>query len=164
MFCWILTGVGILFIIFVMVGWIVVKNQEKKRYGNVGIYSVTYAGGWNRLSEGVSMKFVVYDNKVLIETNNSIYKLEINYNRLKDIYFKSEKEIKEDITLSRIVMLELFDWGVKKKKEYIRNFLIVEYLDADDKECIIIFAPIFPLLNKKLLTDLHSKLDKFKVY
>lgn len=155
-------------IVFLVVFFIRSKKPDNIRikgdFDHLDSHIFSYSGGWNELSEVRDVNMRIYEDKVRINTLSKIIesssfkmkKIDIHWDKIKNISISMDTEIKSNATLSKIFLFGIYAFSKKKNN---LTFLIINYVDNFDKEQNII------LLGKDnfqvFLDKLNTQRNKF---
>lgn len=86
---------------------------------------VEYVGGCIKYDKNFKGQLMVYNDK--IELLNSILdKYIINVEDIKSVEFKTYEQISKDVTLTRLLLVGIFAFGLKKKRVDTSNYAVIE--------------------------------------
>jgi len=114
-------------------------EELEKNKGTISSTFLIHLSGHPYLQSNDVITLHVRNNSIYIENKNlnsnslksptNFYGNEILISQLIKYEVKTETEIRRDVTLTRLVALGIFAFGVKKKTEEITQYLILTYLD-----------------------------------
>lgn len=84
------------------------------------------------------------------------YNIKLSYDKLLDYNIKTTEEISEHITLTRVLTLGIFALGAKKKKKTIERFIVLEFLDGDNKKQTAILKSFHYGITLNAMKKLHE--------
>jgi len=123
------------------------EDLEKNKGTISSIFLIHLSGHPYLQKNDVVTVYVRYDSIYIENKNlnsnskrypNNFEGNEILLSQLIKYEVKTEKEIRRDVTLTRLVALGIFAFGVKKKTEGITQYLILTYLDNDvEVTCVL---------------------------
>lgn len=114
------------------------KTKEKEKTMGI-IYSdhfVTYISGLANIVSGKKVTVCVYKDKIVLrspadfqsEDDGKIY-ITININKISSVEIKSCQQIRQEISLGKIVMSGTFPLGMQKNKAVVNNYLVITFAD-----------------------------------
>lgn len=87
-----------------------------------------YGGGYANVSAKGSLKLKIIGDKLIFKQLWKTYHtLEIK--NIIDVHYKSEQEISKDVTLTRLLALGIFAFGLKKKRTNNSYYIIISTLE-----------------------------------
>jgi len=114
------------------------EEQERKQ-GIISKTSLIHLNGHPYLQPNDLLTFHIRKNNTIYFENNNLNSKthiksdfignEVRLSQLIRYEVKTEKEIRRDVTLTRLVTLGIFAFGAKKKTEENTHYLILTYLD-----------------------------------
>lgn len=165
-FSLILTIIIIYLILVLTVGRKGTKNQmenylnDLKKRNVISEYRITHLTGHPYLKTNDILKFQ-------IKTNNSIHFFKENINTGEEIPLseiiryevKTETEIQKDVTLTRLLTLGIFAFGIKKTTKIEEQFFILSYMQ-NKIEITCIFKQSYKYQN---LHEIVSTLNRLRI-
>jgi hypothetical protein len=109
-----------------------VSKQTQERNKKLGIiYNIEmdYVGGFKDVLLKQKCILKLYKDKLVISMTSK--QLTISLENIIDIDGKFETEIYNDVTLSRLLLTGVLAFGLKKKTEITRKFLIIEFKEKN---------------------------------
>lgn len=162
--------VALIITFFIFAVWIVllvkllnINKKNKQRIKEEGILCeshLIHIGGhpYIQSNENIILQ-IRNDNNVCIRKSNLDI---INFINIKDIIrseLKTESEIQKDITLTRLLALGIFAFGLKKKTEINNTYLILSYVQNNVPiDCIFKNT-----VNNQQLGNIISTLNRLKI-
>jgi len=121
----------------------ILKNEQKlkERHIQENVMSektIIHLNGHPYLKENDIIQFQIKNNNTIYFRKENINTgMEIPISNLLKYEVKTESEIRHDVTLTRLLTLGIFAFGVKKKNKIEEQFLIISYTQNDVKiQCI----------------------------
>lgn len=157
-------------IVVIIILSLITSTAEKtleKNYEKLGVYFLDYykyCGGHPNVVQDCKVRLDWYKNGHL----NICFKgigFEINdyvpYDDVK-IYSKTEQQIKEDVTLTRLALFGVFAFGMKKEKVNNKYYMVVEYKNSNGEIINLILDNLDQYkFNKSLsILEKHKKANK----
>lgn len=153
-----IVGLIIFFIIIFITG--IYMNQKDKQEGILLKLYLIHLGGHPYLQSNDNIILQINDdNNVYIKNfqNKTISVIPIN--QITRYELKTEFEIQKDVTLTRLLALGIFAFGLKKKTEINNSYLILSYIQNNVPiDCIFKSA-----INNQQLGNIISTLNRLKI-
>jgi hypothetical protein len=149
------------------------RQQNLQKNGIIYETSVNHIAGHPYLSQNDKLLLQVRTNNTInlipansitamrlmkekIDINTGI---EIPINQITRYEIKTESEIQKDVTLTRLLALGIFAFGLKKKTEINNSYLILSYVQNNVPiDCIFKNA-----INNQQLGNIISTLNRLKI-
>ncbi|MCD3329282.1 hypothetical protein [Clostridium botulinum] len=147
----------IIMIIICIVGFCVSNEYQKKQKQQIKKYILgcKYIDGTLKIFDNnVDMGLTIEPDYIALTSEP--YKTKLSYDKLVDYNLKTTEEISEHLTLTRVLMLGIFALGAKKKKKTVEKFIVLEFLDDNNKEQTAILQTPFPELSTAGMKRLHE--------
>jgi len=115
------------------------KRKERHIQENVMLEkTIIHLNGHPYLKENDIIQIQIRNNNMIYFRKENINTgMEIPISKLLKYEVKTESEIRHDVTLTRLLTLGIFAFGVKKKSKIEEQFLIISYTQNDVKiQCI----------------------------
>lgn len=99
-----------------------------------------YVGGIDGIYDLTKVNISMSNDNILAIDFDGKYK---NYNKrirmgdIQSVIIQTEEQIKNDVTLGRLVMFGVFALAMKKEKRYMEKYLIINYLGNGQEQQII---------------------------
>ncbi len=167
MLVWIIIWIiGIIFALWITTNQNNKKIQSEKEIGIIESQEVIHLSGCPYIDANKKIILAICKNNTLhfyknsndiISRYNPIYKIPIN--QITRYELKTESEIQKDVTLTRLLALGIFAFGVKKKTEINNTYLILSYVQNNVPiDCIFKNA-----VNNQQLGNIISTLNRLKI-
>lgn len=169
-------GLLILWIVYVQKKCPVDKIYEetkeeylKNGYHYIEPFFITYIGGISNISTNNKVSFTItkegllllYDQKSYPCVSYSDKKL-IKWDNIKNISFQTEQNIKEQVSLGKLLVFGVLAFGMKGKDKNISNEYIVLNINEDLKEYNMILQAEKQEDNQRKYNDLIEYINQFK--
>lgn len=161
----ILTIIGIL-VITVFQAKSHAEEQKEKGYSNLQFCgSFNYLGGFNEITDKIIISIEIVNKEFLLFiSHNRQIEIKIPLKDIIDVSTKMEDEVSRDVTLTRLLIFNVFAFGLKKEKHHLQKFLIIRYLDDKQEEKSLIFGgnlhpeKAYKIINEnlKLIDDIEN--------
>lgn len=125
-----------------------IKNRNDYYKANdlksLGRFGLSYHGGYKNAGFTENAHIEVFENKIRIELkgdakNPFIIDRFYTYDKILDIELKTEQDIKESISLGKLLVFGVFALGMKGKSKTISQEYIVLRVKENDNEIDLIF-------------------------
>lgn len=153
----------ILFAIFIIVAGVQIYNEvsgKEDEFGGATVYNINLISGIDRATGGNSTKLYVKKDGIYMK----VYPFEtcsIGFDRISRVYIQNESEIRENVTLGRILTFGIFSLGMKKRTEVLKKYLVIEYLDEREKDNAIVFGDEGGVnIGQRMLNDIYKNMDE----
>jgi len=111
------------------------EEKRKERYMQENIMlekTIIHLNGHPYLKEQDIIEFQIKNNNTIYFRKENINTgMEIPISKLLKYEIKTESEIRHDVTLTRLLTLGIFAFGIKKKSKIEEQFLIISYIQND---------------------------------
>ena len=133
---------------------------RKQQYGLLLEESLIHLGGHPYLSANEEVYFQIRkNNTIFFYKENSNTGEEIPINQITRYEIKTESEIQKDVTLTRLLALGIFAFGLKKKTEINNTYLILSYVQNNVPiDCIFKNT-----VNNQQLGNIINTLNRLKI-
>jgi len=143
----------------------ILKNEQKlkERHIQENIIlekTIIHLNGHPYLKENDIIQFQIKNNNTIYFCKENINTgMEISISNLLKYEVKTKSEIKHDVTLTRLLTLGIFAFGVKKKSKIEEQFLIISYTQNNiEIQCV------FKQCDKnQQLGDIVSTINRLKI-
>lgn len=120
------------------------KQEFEAKHGkSISYLSGKYMGGNLPFKANEDVSITCYENDVILHSAMSLWvhdnDLVIPYNRLEPFSIKTEEQIEKDVTLTRLLLVGIFAFGLKKKKVTKSQYLVLSGTDETDSVTNAIF-------------------------
>lgn len=111
--------------------------QEKLEKMDLPKFSETaeYMGGHKDLTKAGKINIVGYKDR--IELQQGFKKAIIKVDNIISAEVKTEEQIEKDVTLTRLLLVGIFAFGLKKKRKYTSNYVIITFQDGIECKVIL---------------------------
>jgi len=154
----IIVGLIIFFVVIIIIGTYL--NQKDKQEGILLKLYLIHLGGHPYLQSNDNIILQIKnDNNIYIKKfqNKTISVIPIN--KITRYELKTQSEIQKDVTLTRLLALGIFAFGLKKKTEINNSYLILSYIQNNVPiDCIFKNA-----INNQQLGNVISTLNRLKI-
>jgi len=159
----IIAGFCLLMFVLMSLRLIELDKEKAKRIKEEGIIHESYLihlGGHPYLSQGDHVILQIRaNNTVRFYKENTNTGEEIPINQITRYELKTESEIQKDVTLTRLLALGIFAFGLKKKTEINNTYLILSYMQNNVPiDCIFKNT-----VNNQQLGNIISTLNRLKI-
>jgi len=137
------------------------KRKERHIQENVMLEkTIIHLNGHPYLKENDIIQIQIRNNNMIYFRKENINTgMEIPISKLLKYEVKTESEIRHDVTLTRLLTLGIFAFGVKKKSKIEEQFLIISYTQNDVKiQCVFKQCD-----GNQQLGDIISVLNRLKI-
>ncbi|ORX22475.1 hypothetical protein BVF91_11585 [Thermoanaerobacterium sp. PSU-2] len=136
------------------------KTKMSEKYGKRIMAAMSkYVGGNLSLSPNEDIEIICYEKGIALHPAKYFLNYEndefITYDRLQPTSFKTEEQISKDVTLTRLLLVGIFAFGLKKKRVTHEQYLIINY----DKESNGIFQ--IPKLYINIVAKINEARSKY---
>jgi hypothetical protein len=110
------------------------KQEFEARHGKKITFLVgKYVGGNLTIKANENIEIVCYEKDIALHPANSLWMhnkdIFIPYDKLEPLNLKTEEQIEKDVTLTRLLLVGVLAFGLKKKKVTRSQFLIISGID-----------------------------------
>ena len=107
------------------------KEIDRKRgYNLIESYIVDYIGGFKSLEPQKSVQLEICSDRVRLNTNKV---QNILYKNIVDVSIKTEQEIKERVSLGKLICFGVLAFAMKGKEEVLsKSYLMITVKDRED--------------------------------
>ena len=131
-------GLLLWYTIIVGIGNWLKNGSQKEQATSAGIKcteSIIYVGGFRDLLSKQNGTIKMFDDRlqILLPSKQAI----IDYVDIIDIEGMSETQISKDVTLTRLLLVGIFAFGLKKTTESTRKFFTITYKEAGKEHKVI---------------------------
>jgi hypothetical protein len=120
-----------------------------------------YYGGLNEITDRRGVGMLLMEREyLLLNFVNPSKELKIPLEKIIDVSTKMQDEISRDVTLSRLFLVGVLAFGLKKERHNIQKFLLINYLDDKAEEKTIILGDNKHPENAYVV--IKDELDKLK--
>lgn len=152
----------IIMMAFVIIGMISILHEShgKEPTDKTIDISAYYVGGTikNVYQEKPRIYFSIKENVLKFRLLDNSYS--IPYNKLLNYELKTETQIREKVTLGRLMLFGIFALGMKKQIEKDKLYGELDFLDENNKEQSIIFT-LNNMFVQKILEEIHKAKNKY---
>ncbi|WP_039230748.1 hypothetical protein [Clostridium haemolyticum] len=135
------------------------KEKEDGKHKEYILRSEYIDGTLKIFDSNISMGLTIEPDYVALTSEP--YNIKLSYDRLLDYNLKTTEEISEHITLTRVLMLGIFALGAKKKKKTVEKFIVLEFLDDDNKHQTAILKSFHNGITINAMKRLHEFKTKY---
>lgn len=97
--------------------------------------TVEYLGGHKDITKSGKLNIVGYKDR--LELQKGFKKVIIRLDDITNAELKTEEQISKDVTLTRLLLVGIFAFGLKKKTTTVSNYVVISFMDG--LECKIVF-------------------------
>ncbi|NFL87398.1 hypothetical protein FDB24_10730 [Clostridium botulinum] len=155
MFGVILLGIIILFVSIYNLG----KDKENELKNK--IYRPQYLGGFKSVSSSKSCLVTIYEDKIKIYIHGRY--ANIMKQDILDVMIKNENQIKEQISLGKLICFGVLAFGMRGKSKVITKDYVVLKIIYNEEELSLIFNFENSQITMKFIEDIF-KIIKFDNY
>ena len=125
------------------------KVLEKRKQGDYNTNTINiencgnfdYLGGYNEITDKLITYIKIINKEFLLFTfYNKDVEIKIPLKDIIDVSTKMEDEVSKDVTLTRLLVFNIFAFGLKKERHNLQKFLIIKYLNEKQEEKTLIFG------------------------
>lgn len=117
-----------------------VKNIEIP----IALEKVKYVGGCIEYDKEFEGNLYVYKDKLILEKGITS-KYEIKLDNVQSVEFKTHEQISKDVTLTRLLLVGVFAFGLKKKSVEKTSYAIIN--TADDQNIMLMSENANKIVN-----------------
>lgn len=142
------------------------KQEFEERHGKKVVFLVgKYVGGNLTMKANESVEIICYEKDVTLHPANSLWMhnkdIVIPFDKLEPLTLKTEEQIEKDVTLTRLLLVGILAFGLKKKKVTKNQFLIVSGIDETGSSISGIFE--IGTLSSRNITQVNEVRRNFLV-
>lgn len=113
------------------------NGLTKESYVNA---ELEYVGGIDGIYDLTKVNISINNNgklNIVFYYNFYDYGRVVDFNDIIDMSIQTEEQVRNDVTLSRVILFGVFALGMKKEKRYMQKYLIINYLEDGCEKQII---------------------------
>lgn len=147
---------------FGFVWWGLYRHDKKykarlKETDCISINSFDYCGGSDYVAKNCKVELLWGNDGILTLCFGNFRREQIPFENISKITAKSEQQIKNDVTLTRLALFGVFAFGMKKETTDTRYFLVFDYNDIEGSNNNLILGGCSSLQTE---LDLFNKIIK----
>lgn len=154
-------GIVVLIITIAIIIIVIQEYNQNKRITNENLYAIEtydYCGGNDYIATDTKVELKwSRDNFLTISFLNAGRIETVPFYNVNRVYAKTEHQIREDVTLTRLAVMGIFAFGNKKEVESNRHYLVLSYQNIEDQEQNLILSSGTNLQNE---INLYCKILK----
>lgn len=137
-------------------------ERVKEEIGLSEVGTFEYCGGNDNIIKNCKVMLSWYKNGSYLEIQ---YRLGLNpieekipYDKIIKVSGKTEIQIKNDVTLTRLALFGIFAFGMKKERKESNYFLVIEYINEDGENQKLILGGV----QQRELTAYNNLLKEYR--
>lgn len=97
-----------------------------------------YLGGFRDVSAPKKFDLIFKENEMIFNFINTSTSKIIQRGDINDIEIMTQSQIKNEISLGKLLVFGILAFGMKKEEEEIKNYVVLKYKDNDKHRSVII--------------------------
>jgi hypothetical protein len=125
-------------------------------------YSLNYLGGIPELKKAGDVTVNVTSDYISVSAG-LFAKVAILYSAVSDVSLKTDEQISKDVTITRLLLLNIFAFGLKKKTKTTTYNLVIEYSYNGIQTAAVFSGNNVPQVNSDIMKRRAAYLKKHPV-